>query len=1117
MKYEHPDSGDVPIAYLIERAKAAGVFAYDIETTSLDQRNGKIKGISFYVPAHGGHSQVRAWYPFVEDTFLTNVFVCTDCRRYSFDSKEFKKARIGGALSCRECGALATPHRYSVREKLDCTETFTKLQELFLIESILAVGYGKKFDDPFIRLQSGVEPTFRFLNKSADGMLAVYMQDERYKQYGLKQTAKRFFNVELDKFSQFMAKKGHDPNQGEFVFMTDKIKRTFAEYAMDDAEYHYKCFDEAMRRMREQDPTGRLEKIFWKIEMEVQPIIEEMEQTGVRLDWKHLKKVAGVLNDAMKEVYAEISEVVKGQLGWETDYNPNSAPQTSDLLFNPPEMGGLGLPTEGLVISPKSGKYPTGEKVIKHFAPKHPVVNLLLRWRSLDTLRANFADKLYEIGKKQGRVYAKFNQTGTVIGRLSSSDPVNLMNQPRAKNLEKINGDKDTGFIRYAFCSHTPEEESDLLLFGADYGQIELRVAAHLANEPTMLAVYNNPTCDCEAYKASYEKDPEEPRCEHVDLHTRTAVAVDVPRNPLAKCLDGDTLILPSGQWPRTIASVIGGIEPGEHRPLLSKLSLRDGRGGEALANSGLKRHKRPTKIVVTKRAVVVATDDHRFQVIGDYDSLDPNTPGYVHEQGFSLVEAQNLEGGMKVPLADCAGEHSDEPEWHEQATPVEFRLNPFTKEPDPEGPASIKLDEDWAYFAGIFHGDGCASGNACAITHGNGDEYSGWRQTVKDACEAVGLPTSVSKDRRQTRLGSRVVRRYLEAMGLCKEKGKSGARHMRVPSWVMAGGPKIIWSYLAGLFDTDGTVGKKIRGTASITTKYPEFAGQIALLLRWLGMPILVSPGWNKTYHRYYYTIHVLGEGLGRFLRYCPLRFREKIERLRERCNTIKRKCAPKNDEVVLVLDGGERTVYDFQVDSDDHLYFQGGLIGHNNLNFGLLYRMGADKFCVYADLYDKHGEKRIPYARSIIRKWFAAYEGIRQFHRETEEFLKKNGWISYTMTGRRRRLDQEKEKSEYTATTQGIQFRVSGSAQDIMKLGMISIRRNRAKKIANSPPAERKQWRRLRFLIQVHDEILMQGPQCLKHEIKELIETSMSGAASLKVPLTVNCKYGRTWNHVH
>lgn len=701
------DNGDVPIHVLIERAQKASVFAFDLETTSTDPRNGRIKGASFYVPEIPGVGETRAWYPFVRGTMCVDLYECPECGLKTFDPfDEAIKRRRNGLIVCRECDVTAAPRIVDVRDPLDCTETFEALQPLFLLENVVCVGFNMKFDEKFVRLQSGVEPEFRFLSRRADGMLAAFLQDERYQRYGLKPLAKKFFDVDLATYQET------DVTQHAFSFMrvqtSKKRVRCLGTYAMDDAEYHYKVFDESITRCRDQDPGGRLEKLFWDMEMKIQWIIEEMELAGVPLDWRHLAKVSKDLEEQKNHVYGDIQKTVEG-LGWTDNYNPNSPPQTSDLLFNSPAAGGLGLPTDGIEPG-KAGAWPTGDKVIRHFAPQEPVVAAILKWRSLDTLKKSFADKLTDIGRRDGRLYSGFNQTRTVVGRLSSSNPVNLQNQPRQPNL-----------IRYAFCAHLPDEDSDMTLFGADYGQVELRVAAHLSNDPVMVSVYSSPICDCEVYLASKAKNPDEPRCEHIDLHTRTAVAVDVPRNPLAK------------------------------------------------------------------------------------------------------------------------------------------------------------------------------------------------------------------------------------------------------------------------------------------------------------------------------------------------------------------------------------------------------------NLNFGLLYRMGAAKFCVYAGLFDSDGNPRVNYARGVIKKWFDTYVGITWLHSETEQWLRRNDWIAYTLTGRRRRLDEEAKKNEYLAVTKGIQFRVSGTAQDIMKVGMMRIAAAREEKIRSSGPATRRQWQRLKFFIQVHDEILMSGPKHLDGEIKELIEEAMAGAADLRVPLTVVCKSGRTWDDVH
>ena len=70
---------------------------------------------------------------------------------------------------------------------------------------------------------------------------------------------------------------------------------------------------------------------------------------------------------------------------------------------------------------------------------------------------------------------------------------------------------------------------------------------------------------------------------------------------------------------------------------------------------------------------------------------------------------------------------------------------------------------------------------------------------------------------------------------------------------------------------------------------------------------------------------------------------------------------------------------------------------------------------------------------------------------------------------------------------------------------------------KIAWSRPAERRLWSKFRYLIQVHDEIILQGPHQLKEEIVDLMKTKMEGAAKLRVPLKTDVKYGRCWDSIH
>jgi len=188
-------------------------------------------------------------------------------------------------------------------------------------------------------------------------------------------------------------------------------------------------------------------------------------------------------------------------------------------------------------------------------------------------------------------------------------------------------------------------------------------------------------------------------------------------------------------------------------------------------------------------------------------------------------------------------------------------------------------------------------------------------------------------------------------------------------------------------------------------------------------------------------------------------------------------------------------------------------------NANFGLLYRMGAPKFATYADLYDENGRPMIEYASELIRNWHRAYPGIARWHDRVIKKLIEDDYIAYTLTRRRRRLDQDWKQSEYKAGTRAIQFMVSGSCQDIIKIAMTRIFKERNLKAEDrSKPAEAKLWSKLRFLIQVHDELLFEGPKKLRAEILEMIKRNMEGVATkLRVPFPSDARAGRTWDETH
>ena len=152
------------------------------------------------------------------------------------------------------------------------------------------------------------------------------------------------------------------------------------------------------------------------------------------------------------------------------DFNPNSSPQVSKLLFET-----LRLPPKKLT---DSGKFSTDKDVLEELKGRHPVVDDLLLWRRFTKLKGTYADGLLEHIRSDERIHPSFHPDGARSGRLSCSEP-NLQNVPRAKDSPEGKMARDC-FIASPGCE----------LLEGDYSQNELRVAAMLSGDPKMIGIF---------------------------------------------------------------------------------------------------------------------------------------------------------------------------------------------------------------------------------------------------------------------------------------------------------------------------------------------------------------------------------------------------------------------------------------------------------------------------------------------------------------------------------------------------------------------------------------------------------------------------------------------------
>jgi DNA polymerase-1 len=191
------------------------------------------------------------------------------------------------------------------------------------------------------------------------------------------------------------------------------------------------------------------------IERPLIAVVAEMEDHGVKVDRAAL---ADLSRDFARRI-AELEQTIWRDVG--NEFNIGSTKQLGDVLFEKLQLPGG---KKG-----KTGAYGTDASILETLAPLHPVPAQVLEWRQLTKLKSTYADALgEEIDSRTGRVHTSFALAATATGRLSSSEP-NIQNIPvRTEEGRKI---------RHAFVA-----EPGNLLLSADYSQIELRLAAHVAD-----------------------------------------------------------------------------------------------------------------------------------------------------------------------------------------------------------------------------------------------------------------------------------------------------------------------------------------------------------------------------------------------------------------------------------------------------------------------------------------------------------------------------------------------------------------------------------------------------------------------------------------------------------
>ncbi len=438
-----------------------GGFTTDVQEEKVESKQTTLSDIA--------HKYILVDNQEIENNLLRNILsqkeVCFDTETTGTDP--MNADIVGMSFSFAENEAYYVPLS---KNRDEAQTTLNKFKPFFENEEIGKVGQNMKYD-MLVLMNYGI----KVKGKMFDTMVAHYVIQPELR-HNMDYMASTLLNYTTIHIEEIIGAKGKNQKN-----MRDLSPNDVYEYACEDADVTLKLKNILADKLKEKE----CEELFYNIEMPLVPVLTKMEYDGVCLDTESLKESAKRFTEELINIEKEITELA-GQ-----EFNISSPKQVGEILFD--KMKIVEKPKKT-----KTGQYVTSEEVLQSLKGKHKIVERILDYRGLKKLLSTYIEALPElINPRTGKIHTSFNQTVTVTGRLSSSNP-NLQNIP----IRDDNGKE----IRKAFI---PEE--GCMFFSADYSQIELRIMAHLSGDANMIESFNE-GLDIHAATAAkiYKKDVSE-------------------------------------------------------------------------------------------------------------------------------------------------------------------------------------------------------------------------------------------------------------------------------------------------------------------------------------------------------------------------------------------------------------------------------------------------------------------------------------------------------------------------------------------------------------------------------------------------------------------------------
>jgi len=390
--------------------------------------------------------QLQLW---CERLAAAEAFV-VDTETTSLDTLHAQLVGISFAVAAGQAAYVPFGHDYpTAPPQLDRERVLEKLKPLLEDAKLTKIGHNLKYD---MQVLAGVGITLR--GGLYDTMLESYVLDSASPNHGLDSLALKYLGWRTIRYEDVAGK-----GAKQIPFNQVPVE-TAAPYAAEDADVTLQLHQHLFPRLKKE--KGLL-SVFEKIEMPLVAVLARMERNGVLIDAEKLRQQSEELEKRLQELEVQATALAG------KSFNINSPKQLQQVLFED-----LKIP---VMQKTPTGQPSTAEPVLQELAHDYPLPKVIIEYRMISKLISTYTHKLPEQIKPQtGRIHTSYNQTGAATGRLSSSDP-NLQNIP----VRTAEGRR----IRQAFIA-----APGFKIISADYSQIELRLIAHISEDPNLVAAF---------------------------------------------------------------------------------------------------------------------------------------------------------------------------------------------------------------------------------------------------------------------------------------------------------------------------------------------------------------------------------------------------------------------------------------------------------------------------------------------------------------------------------------------------------------------------------------------------------------------------------------------------